>query len=311
VRRAYRAAMTDNMTTLVTRFGRATGRILSRIERDERLDPLAQSLTKAVQKLVPEGPVRDLLHGVPLGHPTHPFLVQIPLGAWTSAAVLDALPFGWFPATALIGVGTASAVPAAITGSVDWSTGHPEQQRVGIVHWAANATAIVLYTASLGARLTGHKKVGKRLALAGFAAVSVGGYLGGHIAYRQASGANHTESVPHLVKEGWHDVAALDELPERQPARRLVNDVPVMLYRDGGDVQVIADACSHLSGPLSDGEVTADPEFGACVTCPWHGSTFALADGAVVHGPATSPQPHFDTRVRAGRVEVSLPGASG
>ncbi|MFC4242994.1 Rieske 2Fe-2S domain-containing protein [Gryllotalpicola reticulitermitis] len=305
--------MTDvtQVTRMLTMVGRATGRVLAAIEHDDRLDPLAQSLTKTVQKLVPEGPLRDLLHGAPLGHPAHPFLVQIPLGTWTSAAVLDMLPFGWFPATALIGVGTVAAVPAAVTGSVDWSAGHPEQQRVGLVHWAANATAVVLYSASLAARLTGHKRVGKRLAFAGFAAVSVGGYIGGHLAYRQASGANHTEDVPHLVKDGWHEVATLAELPEHEPQRRLLDDVPLMLYREGDRVRALANACSHLSGPLHEGEIEDDPELGACVTCPWHGSTFALADGAVVHGPATSPQPSFTTRVRDGRVEVSLPGASG
>lgn len=305
--------MTDvtQATKVLTRAGRATGRILAAIEGDKRLDPLAQSLTKTVQKLVPAGPVRDLLHGTPLGHPAHPFLVQIPLGTWTSAAVLDLLPFGWFPATALIGVGTAAAVPAALTGSVDWSVGHLEQQRVGIVHWAANATATVFYGASLAARLTGHKKAGKRLALAGLAAVSIGGYIGGHIAYRQASGANHTEQVPHLVKDGWHDLASVDELPQRTPERRMLGEVPVLLYRDGDRVHALADSCAHLSGPLHEGDVTVDRDFGACVTCPWHGSVFALEDGAVVHGPATSPQPKFDVRVTGGRVEVSLPGASG
>jgi nitrite reductase/ring-hydroxylating ferredoxin subunit len=59
-----------------------------------------------------------------------------------------------------------------------------------------------------------------------------------------------------------------------------------------------------MSGPLSDGEIA-----GGCVTCPWHGSVFRLADGGVVHGPATAPQPAFATRVREGVVEVCLPGA--
>lgn len=298
-----------DVTNAVTQAGRMTGRILARIENEDRLDPLAQTLTKVVRKIVPAGPVRDLLHGVPLGHPAHPFLVQVPIGAWTSAAVLDALPLGWIPATALIGAGTAAAVPAAITGSVDWSAGHPEQQRVGILHWALNATAIMLYGGSLAARLTGNRKLGKRLAFAGFAVVSAGGYLGGHIAYRQASGANHAESVPHLVPEGWHEIATVAELSERTPQRRLLGEVPVFLYRDGDEVTALADACSHLSGPLHEGEVSIDPELGACVTCPWHGSTFALADGAVVHGPATSPQPRFRSRVVEGRVEILLEGA--
>jgi nitrite reductase/ring-hydroxylating ferredoxin subunit/uncharacterized membrane protein len=293
------------MTKTLTDAGRVVGRVIKTIEGEERLDPIAKALTGAVQKLVPAGPVRDLLHGVPIGHPAHPFLVQFPLGAWMSANVLDLFPGGWIPATALIGAGTAAAGPAALAGAVDFTAAHPEQQRVGVVHWASNLTAVGLYGASFVARISGHRKAGKKLAFAGLVVASVGGYLGGHLAYRQASGANHTESVPHLTPAGWHDVATLAELPERELRRRLVGEVPVLLYRDGERVLALADACSHLSGPLHEGELVDDPELGPCVSCPWHGSTFALEDGAVVHGPATAPQPQFRTRITNGHVEVS------
>src|SRR6185437_3859314 len=61
---------------------------------------------------------------------------------------------------------------------------------------------------------------------------------------------------------------------------------------------------SHLGGPLHQGRIVT--ERGAvCVTCPWHGSTFVISDGTVVHGPATARQPSFETRVTdAGRVEL-------
>src|ERR671937_3228562 len=42
------------------------------------------------------------------------------------------------------------------------------------------------------------------------------------------------------------------------------------------------------------------------VVCPCHGSTFSLQDGALLHGPATAPQPAYRTRVRDGKVEVRL-----
>ncbi|WP_245979617.1 Rieske 2Fe-2S domain-containing protein [Gryllotalpicola protaetiae] len=294
------------VTKTMTDAGRAVGRLIKTIEGEERLDKLAQPLMGFIQKLVPEGPVRDLLHGVPLGHPAHPFLVQFPLGAWTSANVLDLIPGGWIPATALVGVGTAAAIPAAAAGAVDFAAAHPEQQRVGLVHWASVATAGTLYGASFVARISGNKKAGKRLAFAGLVAASVGGYLGGHLAYRQAMGANHAEHVPHLTPEGWHDLGLLTELPERQLRQRLVGATPVVLYRDGERVLALADTCSHLSGPLHEGELSEDPELGPCVTCPWHSSVFALEDGAVVHGPATAPQPRFRTRIENGHVEVSL-----
>lgn len=94
------------------------------------------------------------------------------------------------------------------------------------------------------------------------------------------------------------------ELADRQPARRMLGDVPVVVIRDGDHIHVVADRCSHLSGPLSEGEYLA-----GCLTCPWHGSTFRVSDGTVARGPATAPQPVFSTRVTGGVLEVCLPGA--
>jgi len=69
-------------------------------------------------------------------------------------------------------------------------------------------------------------------------------------------------------------------------------------------VNVLSDRCSHLGGPLHQGRIVVERGT-ACVACPWHGSTFVIADGAVVHGPATARQPAFETRVTAdGRVEL-------
>jgi nitrite reductase/ring-hydroxylating ferredoxin subunit len=53
----------------------------------------------------------------------------------------------------------------------------------------------------------------------------------------------------------------------------------------------------------------AEEDGETCVVCPWHRSTFSLRTGEVVHGPATSPQPSFETRVVGGVVQVCLPGA--
>jgi nitrite reductase/ring-hydroxylating ferredoxin subunit len=111
--------------------------------------------------------------------------------------------------------------------------------------------------------------------------------------------------VKNLVESGWHSLGPWAEIPDGKPVRRMIGEVPVLVYRTGQDVRVLADKCSHLSGPLSEGEV-AD----GCVTCPWHGSVFRLADGAPVHGPATAPAPTFEPRVRSGELEARVP-ASG
>jgi nitrite reductase/ring-hydroxylating ferredoxin subunit len=69
------------------------------------------------------------------------------------------------------------------------------------------------------------------------------------------------------------------------------------VLRTGEDVHVLTDRCSHLAGPLHQGRIVTDDNADVCVICPWHGSTFRVADGSVVHGPATARQPSFESRV--------------
>jgi nitrite reductase/ring-hydroxylating ferredoxin subunit/uncharacterized membrane protein len=282
---------------------------IPRLEELSALDPLIQAGVRALRAIVPRA-VGDVLHGVPIGHPLHPVLVQMPLGAWASAAILDLRPGAHRASDALVTTGIATALPAASAGLVDWSTLHHQQRRVGVVHAASNIVAVGLYTASLIARLRGKRGRGRTLSYLGFGVASVGSALGGHLAYRLAAGANHAESVPHIVPAGWHDVGALDDLAEGKPTPLLLGTTPLVAVRDGGTVRVLSGRCAHLSGPLYEGAVSSE-DGDDCITCPWHGSVFRLRDGEVVHGPATAPQPSFETRIEAGRVLVRLPGADG
>src|SRR4051812_27687633 len=143
--------------------------LLDRLETAGALDRVGEPLGRAVRALLPRA-LRDLLHGVYLGHPLHPAVVPVPVGAWMSAAVLDAVPGADRAATVLVGVGTAGAVPAALAGLNDWASLSAEQRRVGLVHATANAVALSLYTSSLVARLTGQGRTGRRLAYTGLAA---------------------------------------------------------------------------------------------------------------------------------------------
>ncbi|NEC27757.1 Rieske (2Fe-2S) protein [Streptomyces sp. SID8111] len=275
--------------------------LLDALERDSRADAAIDALTGAVRAL-PLGRARDALHGRWLGHPLHPLMVQVPVGSWMSAAVLDLWPGRSREAGVLVGVGLAAAGPAALAGAVDWAELRRQQTRVGLVHAVANAAAVGLYGASLVSRVRGRSLAGRAYGFLGLTAVGVGGMLGGHLAYRQASGANHAEEVPHVVRTGWHRVGTVDEFPAGQPVRRAVDDVPVLVVREtGGTFHALAERCSHQAGPLSEGTV-AD----GCVRCPWHGSVFRLSDGWNVRGPATAPQPAFDTRVLDGHVEIRL-----
>jgi nitrite reductase/ring-hydroxylating ferredoxin subunit/uncharacterized membrane protein len=282
--------------------------VVDRLENAGNLDPVVTAVRKVVKAALRNQWVRDTLHGVWLGHPLHPALTDIPIGTWTAAALLDAMPGTSAAASTLIATGCVGYVPTILAGWADWSDLQDQQQRVGLVHAAAGAAAFSMYLASLAARRRGNTWRGKAFGYAGFAMVTTTGYLGGHLAYRQAAGVNHVEAVPHVFPDGWHPIGRLPDFPDMELTQRSVDDVVVVVVRRGGHVDVLADACSHLGAPLSEGSFTAEEGQG-CVVCPWHGSTFRLSDGAVIHGPATAPMPRFETRIVHGTVEISLPFA--
>ncbi|MET4060830.1 nitrite reductase/ring-hydroxylating ferredoxin subunit/uncharacterized membrane protein [Arthrobacter sp. UYP6] len=276
------------------------------------LDPAAGTVARLVRKALPSPRVTDALHGVPLGHPVHPLMVTVPLGAWVSAAVLDLLPGNQRAAQTLVGLGVLAAAPTALTGVTDFSQLDTPQQRTGVVHQASSALATALYAASWLARNRGHHGKGKLLAFAGLSVAGVGGFLGGHLSYRQGAGVNRNEDLPEEAPAGWHALGPLEGFTVGQPRQANLGTVPVMvLRREGTDddgVSVLADTCSHLGGPLHEGHLQ-DTRGRLCVVCPWHGSAFSVENGEVMRGPATAPQPVFQTRIRGGQLEVSLTGS--
>ena len=287
-----------------TSWARKPSALAERVEQAHVLDPVVRRLSDGVVRALPAGPRTDALHGVPFGQPAHPALVRLPLGCWTSAVLLDLFTGTDRAARMLIGTGVAVTVPAAATGLADWSALHRDQQRVGLVHAACQTSAASLFVGSLAARASGRPRYGRVLSACGLVVATAGAYLGGHLALRLGAGASHAEQVSHLSGLGWHDLCRLDQLPDRRPVRRQLGYLSLLVYRQGSDVNVLSDRCSHLGGPLHQGRIVIE-RGGACVACPWHGSTFAIADGTVVHGPATARQPAFETRVTAdGRVEL-------
>lgn len=280
---------------------------MERVERAEALDGAVAGVKKAVDAALPDPEVRDALHGVWLGHPLHPTLIVVPLGSWISASVLDFLPGTRKAARTLVGFGSLAALPTAAAGLADWADLHPQQQRVGLVHAASNVVSLVLQTASWRARRRGRHLRGVALSLAALGAGGLGGYLGGHLSYRQSAGANHAEQAAHVLPDDFTRLCMLTDLPEDRPVRLVLDGVPVFALRRDRRVDVLFDECAHLSGPLSEGELSgAGDEL--CITCPWHGSVFRVADGSVRQGPTTHPQPVLQVRVEPdGTVLARLP----
>jgi nitrite reductase/ring-hydroxylating ferredoxin subunit/uncharacterized membrane protein len=275
------------------------------LERQDWLEPLADNLQRAVvaafQAAGETGRrVRDFLHGTWLGHPLHPVLTDVPLGAWTVATVID-LAAGDNghenrAADAAIGIGVAGALGAAVTGMTDWQHTVAQERRVGLVHGLLNVSATALYATSLALRLRGARTAGRTIGGLGLMVALGAAYLGGHLVYRKRIGVDH---APHPDWADFVTALAEAELKESVPRRIDVRGVPVVLIRRAGRIHALADSCAHLGGPLSEGQLDD-----VAIRCPWHGSRFALDDGAVLEGPSTFAQPCFDVRVRAGQIEI-------
>jgi nitrite reductase/ring-hydroxylating ferredoxin subunit/uncharacterized membrane protein len=272
---------------------------MKRLERAEGLDDLGGKLVGLVGPAVRPRPVKNALSGTWLGHRLHPALVPLPIGFWSGALVFDLIATrrARWAADVLVGSGIAAAVPTAAAGLSDWADAEPEGRRVGLVHAGCNTLALLCYSASLVARLLGRRKAGVGLGLAGAVAISAGGYLGGHLSYVQGVGVERRRFAGGPTQ--WTAVLDAADLAERAPRVVRAGDTDILLYREGNRLHALWATCTHEGGPLAEGRF-AD----GCVICPWHGSTFRLADGSVVRGPAAYSQPVYEARVTDGKVEV-------
>ena len=266
----------------------------------EGLDTVVQAVGDVVTRYVePGGDLNTVLAGTWLGHPLHPLLTDVTIGAWTGAVVVDLLGGrrGQKAADKLVLLGVLSVAPTVVTGLTDWSTIDSRSQRVGVVHAAGNGVANVLFGLSYIARKRGRRMRGRALALLGLGVAAGAGYLGGDLSYRRGAGVDRTAFDE--VARDWTVVADESSVEEGRPTLVDVDGVPVRLVRDGGEVRAVAARCAHQGGPLNEGEI-AD----GCVKCPWHSSRFRLVDGQPTSGPTAHPQPTLQVRVQGGKVEV-------
>jgi nitrite reductase/ring-hydroxylating ferredoxin subunit len=274
-------------------------RVVGPIEEQPWLDQAADyvmELARPLLEMPQAGKVLDFLHGRWFGHPLHPVLTDAPIGMWTGSLLLD-LVGAHKSAGVLSAAGSASGTAAAVTGLADWTDAVGRDRRLGILHGLLNVGGLSLQLLSLSARLRRRKGSAMMLSAAGLAVSSAAAYLGGELVFGRGYLVNHDAWVSG--PQHWTPVGAAEEVPQGQMKPAEVAGRTILLYRQKGAIHAVEATCSHLGGPLQEGEVSD-----GVVTCPWHGSQFRLTDGAVCRGPATFPVPRLETRVRAGQVEV-------
>jgi nitrite reductase/ring-hydroxylating ferredoxin subunit/uncharacterized membrane protein len=276
-------------------LGDILGGAVGTIESTAALDAPAAAVRKALAAVIDRPHVRGVLSGSSLGHPLHPLLTDLPLGCWTSAAILDLTDRA--PATSryLIGMGVVSAAPTALAGVSDWLDTAGAEQRIGLVHGIGNLIGMCCFAGSWLRRRRGGE--GKGLSLAGLAVVSFAGWLGGHLSFAMGVGVD-----TNAFETGPADWAATTPgTPSATLHREDVDGVrlAVTTLPDDDATYAMADRCSHRGGPLSEGRVTDD-----CVVCPWHGSRFDVRTGNVRRGPASIAQPVYEVRSTDDGLEV-------
>jgi nitrite reductase/ring-hydroxylating ferredoxin subunit/uncharacterized membrane protein len=231
-------------------------------------------------------------------HPLHPMLIVYPFAFLTGA-------FGFSAAAAafnrrelrevaghLIPAGVVAGLVAAVPGIVDYLTVVPPQSSGkdrARKHALLNTTGLGLFTASWLLERHG-RRPGASLFLQGLgtAVMSVAGFLGGTLVYRNQIAVDHRYANAGRWQEEKRADAGSPALtsaaaPLGVNQMKLVHvdeERIVVAHTDDGYV-AFQDRCTHKGGPLSDGVLMC-----GTVQCPWHGSQFDVHTGDVKCGPA-------------------------
>ncbi len=97
-------------------------------------------------------------------------------------------------------------------------------------------------------------------------------------------------------------VAGIHDLDESELMVVEVDGEPVCLAKVSGNVYAFTDTCTHIGGPLDEGDLD-----GEVLTCPWHGAQFNVCTGKVLRGPARQDIQTYAVRVEGESILVSLP----
>ncbi len=96
--------------------------------------------------------------------------------------------------------------------------------------------------------------------------------------------------------------ARLSDIPPGGLRRVELEGRLILLARVADLIYATDDDCTHISGPLDQGELN-----GYVLTCPIHLARFDIRDGSVLRGPARDPLPTYPVRLEGDQVLVALP----
>jgi uncharacterized membrane protein len=167
--------------------------------------------------------ITAILQGKWLGHPLHPAIVHVPIGAWVLACALDlAGTVGWQPALAAriatfaVGVGLAFVILAVPTGIAEWAAIKRDKPawKIALWHMLLNVLATAIWVTNLLVRVHAPSVTRAVLltSIGGTLLVLVSGWLGSLMVFDQGIG------VGRLSKKKWRAIATTGgaRLPEEK-----------------------------------------------------------------------------------------------
>jgi nitrite reductase/ring-hydroxylating ferredoxin subunit/uncharacterized membrane protein len=294
------------------RGSRSHERTFERVMRAQTwLDPIGEVIQKAVGGFygalgAPGKALKNVMHGTTvLGHPLHPALTDLPLGAWTVGVLADWLfvATGRIPPVAgdlALAVGLATGILAALAGFTDHHETIDFERRNATLHGLAMTLVLLMDAVSGVLRRSPDTRLSAIvLSTVAWLVALAAAYVGGHLTFALGTVVNH--NAFYAGPKDYVRVGARKDFPEGEMRRVDASGLPVVILRRNGLLHAMGAVCCHAGGPLDEGKLEGD-----VVTCPWHFSRFRFSDGHVVGGPATFDQPPLLVRERGDVVEVKL-----
>jgi uncharacterized membrane protein/nitrite reductase/ring-hydroxylating ferredoxin subunit len=254
------------------------------------------------------------------GHPLHPILVAFPIAFFVGTLLFDVLGLVYdrsdFHTTAMYleiaGVGF--ALLAAIPGIIDYIFVVPPKssgKKRAVKHGLINILTVIIFAVALLLRKNNTTSLYSIIGLeiAGVIFLSIAGWLGGTLVYRNQIGVD----IRYAQAGKWKDeyinqasgeisVATIDELKINQMKLVHIKGKRIVICKTEKGFAAFDDHCPHRGGSLAGGSMIC-----GTVQCPWHGSQFDAHTGIVMAGPAKESIISYPVKISETNVFLVLP----
>jgi uncharacterized membrane protein/nitrite reductase/ring-hydroxylating ferredoxin subunit len=257
------------------------------------------------------------------GHPIHPALIPFPIAFLVGALAFDAAgmfmdrPAWWTTGAYLAVAGVGTALVAAIPGFIDYLFTVPPKssgKKRATQHMLVNLTAVTVFVVAWllrGDAATRPEALQLLLEATGVGLLTIGGWMGGTLAFRNQIGVDHRyasagkwiEEYVRTDPNGSAIVGHSGELEVDQMKLVHVDGRRIVLARTADGYVAFDDRCTHRGGSLAGGIMMCGR-----VHCPWHGSQFDVESGVVTAGPAKEPIETFRVEKKGDGLQVIVKG---